>query len=46
MIERVVQVKYAWITVGDIRVYVADLKDNFDETAILQQIYADGMGWC
>lgn len=45
MVVRIATIKYAWIEVGDICVYVADIEDDEDETAIMQQIYADGMGW-
>ena len=38
-------VHYAYIQIGDICVYVADIEDDADETAIMQQIYARGMGW-
>lgn len=38
-------VEYSWVRVGDIEVYVADLKDDEDEAAIMQQIGAMGMGW-
>ncbi len=38
-------VEYAWLQVGDIQVFVADIGFE-DETAIMQQIYAMEMGWC
>lgn len=42
---KVTKVFYAWIGVGDISVYVADIKEDADEKAIMDQIYAMGMGW-
>ena len=38
-------VYYEWLGVGDIYVYVADIKDDADEKAIRDQIYARGMDW-
>lgn len=40
-----VQMSYAWIQIGNVCVYVADIKDDADEKAIEHQIYAMGMGW-
>ncbi len=39
------RVFYSWIEIGDIQVEVGDIEDDEDETAIMQQIYAEGMGW-
>lgn len=36
---------YAWLCIGDVCVYVADIEADADEKAITHQIYAKGMGW-
>lgn len=36
---------YAYLKIGDICVYVADIEDDQDEKAIMEQIYAMDMGW-
>lgn len=38
-------VHYAWISEGDIEVYVADITEDADEKAIRDQLYAMGIGW-
>lgn len=43
--EMIEQVLYAWIKIGNTEVYVADIKENEDEMAIIQQITAIEMGW-
>lgn len=43
--ERVVKMYYAWVRVGDIHVYVADIEDDEDERGIFQQIDAMAYGW-
>lgn len=42
---KVAKVFYSEICVGDDVVEVADIEDDEDETAIMQQLYAKGMGW-
>lgn len=36
---------YSWIEIGGIQVEVGSIKDDEDEVAIMNQIYAMGMGW-
>lgn len=43
--ETVTKMFYAWISYGGVSVYVADITEDEDEKAILQQIDAIGRGW-